>query len=402
MACLLFYAGLYPLHYLVITASQRRTKMLAIPVLDGDAKYTKKSHIYRTPAQRIWAVLLPAAATCTTDVWFQTAILSSTIGYDFVLAFANVSGAFLDGFFAEWEAGGVVPNGSKSEALHLISSDMRTTFLSTYTSWAGMVGVAASIAHSRSSFLIGFGYIIVSILCAFVAVQLGSDFAKFISSSAPITNTSYQFAKKAQYLLHRLMAVLILYIIASYIYLDRGGKQDLIEGKQFWIASTKWNQLSLSILFAVCGAYAGNKVADDITPNFIQSSVFPMGTLICNALFGLLGLSLNFMRLSDESWADSLFLRAFALNFCGAASLFARHASDNRQLYYGNKKGGWKLAGINIAANILFATLLFWIALEVEILLNPEATDKKSGRVVRKLLKILESRREGQNTVSVG
>ena len=100
--------------------------------------------------------------------------------------------------------------------------------------------------------------------------------------------------------------------------------------------------------------------------------------------------------LGDESWDDSLCLRAFALNFCGAASLFARHASDNRQLYYGNKKDGMRLAGINITANILSATLLFWIALEVEILLNPDATNKKSGRVVRKLLKILERQRDAK------
>ncbi|KAL7442546.1 hypothetical protein ACHAXM_008442 [Skeletonema potamos] len=375
--------------------------MIAIPVLDGHAKYTKKSHIYRTPAQRIWVVLLPAAATCTTDVWFQTAILSSAIGYDFVLAIANVSGAFLDGFFAEWESGGAVPNGSITEAFHLISEDMRASFLSTYTSWAGMVGVAASVAHSRSSFLIGLGYIIVSILCAFVAVQLGSDFAKYLASSAPITHTSYQFAKKAHTLLHQFMMLLILYIMVSYIFLNKGGTQDLIEGKQLLIASTPWNQLSLSIIFAVLGAYAGNKVADDITPKFIESSVLPMGTLICNAFFGLLGLSLNCMRLSDESWEDSLVLRAFALNFCGAASLFARHASDNRNLY-GKNKDGLRLAGINITANILFATLLYWVALEMEILLNPEATNKKSGRVVRKLLKILERQREGQNALTAG
>ena len=379
--------------------------MIAIPVLDGDAKYTKKSHIYRTPAQRIWLILLPAAATVTTDVWFQTAILSSAIGYDFVLAFANVSGAFLDGFFSEWESGGTaMPNGSKTEALHLISEDMRASFLSTYTSWAGMVGVAASIAHSRSSFLIGFGYIIVSILCAFIAVQLGSDCAKYISSNAPITNTSYQFAKKAHNILHQFMAILIIYIMVSYLYLDRGDVQDLGEAKQFLIASTPRNQLALSILFAVCGAYVGNKVADVITPKFIESSsaVLPMGTLICNSLFGLLGLSLNCMRLNDESWGDSLVLRAFALNFCGAASLFARHASDNRQLYYGKSKDGLRLAGMNITANVTFATLLFWIALEVEILLNPEATKKKNGRVVRKLLKILEKRREGQHVLNTG
>jgi hypothetical protein len=38
----------------------------------------------------------------------------------------------------------------------------------------------------------------------------------------------------------------------------------------------------------------------------------------------------------------------------------------------------------------------------MEILLNPEATNKKSGRVVRKLLKILERQREGQNALTAG
>ena len=359
--------------------------MIAIPVLDGDAKYTKKSHIYRTPAQRVWIIVLPAAATCTTDVWFQTAILSSTIGYDFALAFANVSGAFLDGFFIEWESGAAVPNGSKSEALHLISEDMRSSFLSTYTSWSGMVGVAASIAHSRSSFFIGFGYILVSIFCAFVAIQVGSDFAKYTSSSTPITNISYQFATQAHNLLHRFMFILLLYIAMSYIYLYREGEEE-----------SPWQQLSLSIMFSVLGAYTGNKVVDDITPKLLNTSILPMGTLLCNTIFGLMGLSLNFMRLSDNSWEDSLVLRAFALNFCGAASLFARHASDNRQIYY--KQGGARMVGLNIAVNVLFATLLFWIALEIEILLsNPEATNRKSGHVVRKLLKILERRRNVHN-----
>ena len=149
---------------------------MAIPVmLDGDSnhissKYTKRSSAYRTRAQYLLSILLlPAAATVTTDVWFQSATVSSAFGYDLVLAVTNVSGAFLDGFFAAWEYGVAVPSGAKTEALHMIADDMRAFYLSTYTSWAGMVSVAASLAHARSSPLVGIVYILLSILCAFVA-----------------------------------------------------------------------------------------------------------------------------------------------------------------------------------------------------------------------------------------
>ena len=149
---------------------------MAIPVmLDGDSnhissKYTKRSSAYRTRAQYLLSILLlPAAATVTTDVWFQSATVSSAFGYDLVLAVTNVSGAFLDGFFAAWEYGVAVPSGAKTEALHMIADDMRAFYLSTYTSWAGMVSVAASLAHARSSPLVGIVYILLSILCAFVS-----------------------------------------------------------------------------------------------------------------------------------------------------------------------------------------------------------------------------------------
>lgn len=141
-----------------------------ILMLDGETKYHKKSSLYRTRTQTfLCATVLPAAATVTTDVWFESAILLSSFGYELVLAITNVSGAFLDGFFLAWEDGSAVPNGAGTEALHLIAHDMRTFYLSTYTSWSGMVGVAASLAHAKASVLIGLGYIPLSILCAFVA-----------------------------------------------------------------------------------------------------------------------------------------------------------------------------------------------------------------------------------------
>lgn len=147
---------------------------MAIPVVlesDDEEKYNnRKKTSYRKRRQSLLCILLlPAAATVTTDVWFESAILLSSFGYELVLAITNVSGAFIDGFFSAWDSGSAIPSGYKTEALALIANDMKAFYLSTYTSWAGMVGVAASLAHVKSSVSVGIIYILLSILCAFMA-----------------------------------------------------------------------------------------------------------------------------------------------------------------------------------------------------------------------------------------
>lgn len=366
-------------------------------ILDSDDKYRKSSSIftYRARAQPLlWVLILPAAATVTTDVWFQSDILSSAFGYDVVLAITNVTGAFFDGFFSAWESALAVPSGPKTEALHLIADDMRAFGLSTYTSWAGMVGVAASMAHTRSSALVGILYILLTILCAFVAHGLGSDFAQYISSPDPITNKPY--STRAHRLLQQFMTCLVGYILLSYMYLGEENI-DSDTGKEFWIIATPRNQLVVSTVFAIFGAYGGHWLADIISKSqSLKYPLIPMETLICNALFGMLGLSLNAFKLSNVLWGESLILRGFAINFCGAASLFARHVSDNRRLYAKKWKGLWR-AWINMVANIVFATLVFWAAFEIEQWEQPSETRKG---VVVKIMKILEKRRK--NRASLG
>ena len=138
-------------------------------MLDGEFKYVKKT--LRTARTRsfVWTLLFPAAATVTTDVWFHTARVASNFSYDLTLAITNVSGAFLDGFFSAFESGDAVPIGPKTEALHLVAEEARTFGLSTYTSWAGMVNVAASMGIARSNFAVGLVYILMCIGCGFVA-----------------------------------------------------------------------------------------------------------------------------------------------------------------------------------------------------------------------------------------
>jgi len=253
---------------------------------------------------------------------------------------------------------------------------------------AGMVGVAALMAHARSSALVGIMYILLTILCAFLAHGLGSDFARYISSPDPITNKPY--STKAHKLSQQFMTCLVGYVLLSYMYL---GEEDIDsdEGNHFWIIATPRNQLVVSTVFAILGAYSGHWLANIISKS-LKYRPIPMETLVCNALFGMLGLSLDAFKLSDVSWGESLILRGFAINFCGVASLFARHASDNQRLY-GKKWRGLAIVWINIVANIVFATLVFWAAFEIEQWEQPSETRRG---VVVKIIKILEKRRKNQ------
>ena len=218
---------------------------------------------------------------------------------------------------------------------------------------------------------------------------VGSDFAQYISSHDTLTNKPY--VNRSHKLLEQSMICLRGYIILSYIYLGEENIESSTDdggGEKFWVAATPRNQLVVSSMFAVLGAYIGHLLVDMISEK-LRHPLIPMETLICNGMFGLLGLTLNMMKLIDVSWGDSLLLRGFALNFCGAASLFARHASDNRRLYT-KKGGGRRQAMVNVTANIIFATIVFWVAFEIEEWEQPH--DTRRGVVV-KIQKILERRR---------
>jgi len=203
--------------------------------------------------------------------------------------------------------------------------------------------------------------------------------------------------KRAHTLLEHCGVSLVIYITISYIYLGEENIEESPEvdaGKWFWVVATPRNQLLVSSIFAILGAYIGNLIVEIIS-NKLRHPLIPMETLVCNWLFGMLGLSLNVMKLIDASWGDSLILRGFALNFCGAASLFSRHASDNRRLYTAKVKRGATTSRRralmkNMSANIIFATIVFWVAFEVEEWeVDP---DIRRGAVV-KIMKILEKRR---------
>ena len=203
------------------------------------------------------------------------------------------------------------------------------------------------------------------------------------------------YARRANELLKNFMIFLVGYVLLPYVYLGGGILEDPDDKDEdinrFWITATPRNQLAVSSIFAVMGAYVGHELATSISMS-TRHPLIPMETLICNGLFGLMGLTLNMMKLRDRSWGDSLLMRGFAINFCGAASLFARHASDNRRLF-AKKKVGHRRAAINMCANVLLAMVIFWIALEIEEWTHP---DTHRRGVVMRIMKILERREETQ------
>lgn len=198
---------------------------------------------------------------------------------------------------------------------------------------------------------------------------------------------------------------LVGYVLLSYISLgreilkesdddDEEGKGPMPKGadESLWVLPTPRNQLAVAIVFAILGAYGGNLFAGIISMK-LRHPLIPMETLICNGLFGLMGLTLSVMKLRDDKWGDSLILRGFAINFCGAASLFARHASDNRRLYSKKGTSGFRRAVINMTANIAFASVVFWVAFEIIEWEHRDDADHHSRGVVLKIMKILETRR---------
>ena len=64
---------------------------------------------------------------------------SSALDYDVVLVMTDISGAFIDGLLQAWETGVASPP-------RIVSDDFRVYYKSTYTSWSGMVNVAATLA----------------------------------------------------------------------------------------------------------------------------------------------------------------------------------------------------------------------------------------------------------------
>ena len=385
-------------------------------------------------------IVLPAAAECTSSVWFPEVVL---FGLDLQLVALNVTGSLLEGFFAAWDTGVVRRPGMLGALLPWIASDVRGSFLSTYTSWAGMIAVAAAMA-SRGSLLTGLLYILGSVACGLVGNAAGEAAARSLAGDGTRRGEAAEppGLPAARY---ALLAALLAYIAATLAAVradaaitfhdaDAGRDEDL-PALRAWLDRDE-ARLLVAMGFSVLGAAAGNALAgladarrrrphaDHLCGGPGQPSRaahggsrrrrrprrddgpsvggrrraplpaapaagagtppptvdLPRGTLICNSLFALLGLALNACALRRRRWVRSVPLQAFSQSFCGAASAFAGHTNDTRELW---ARAGPSRAMHNLAANLGGAVVVFLVAVELERMLGSAAAiDQNADGVV--------------------
>ena len=199
---------------------------------------------------------------------------------------------------------------------------------------------------------------------------LGSDLAQYISAPSSIldsaTNLPYSPVPRAHKILDLWLLVVAIYIFTTYVYIEMTEPY-----QKFWTEKSPSNQLIASVIFAVGGAYTGN-IVSKLSPKNTQ---IPIGTVLCNTTFSLLSLSMSLLGGINPLWSESLLLRAFSINFCGSASVFSRHISGLSLLY---SKSNGRLVILNVMVNLILAATVYWIALEIEILLHEAESNDDS------------------------
>ena len=326
-----------------------------------------------------WRLVLPAAAECTASVWFPTVTL---LGHDVQLAALNILGAGLQGFFvsvgvteASYRDAGPV-----GAVLPSVTSYVQGYFLSTFTSWAGMVGKASLFAHEGGSYHVGILYMLLCIVLGIVAHAAGGALARGVAAlvGAPVNAT--ERAKRPESPLASVVRIAFLmvitaFVIGTYVEVLKGIKDfedsDVFvedQGSLLTFMSAEHNQLLVAIAFSIAGAWTGNLMGDYIdghTSSVGEEPTVARGTLACNVTFALAGLSLSAARLHHPRFGRSVLLQSFAGSFCGSASAFNGHATDATDLI-GRKHAGWVAAFKNSLVNLVFSVVIFFIGCELE------------------------------------
>jgi len=335
-----------------------------------------------------WSLILPAAAECTASVWYPDVSIN---GVDLQLLSLNLLGALLEGFF---HSTGVVNRAAMAESgpvgtvLVRISVPMQNYFLSTFTSWAGMVGKAAYFAGEARSGAIGLLYIVISVLLGIAAHSVGAaastGYARYARPHSSSTSPAIVTAMRLS-----VLAGALAYVIATYVsvrnrfahFEDSDSFHDQEQPSLFSLLDAEHRRLLVAIVFSVAGARCGNLSGDYVDTVASRGSAtitIARGTLVCNAMFALLGLSLNVATLHRAPLARSVLLQSFAGSFCGAASAFNGHASDASALL-AQHTGGRSDALRNMLANLVLALLVFAIAYELESLIARAVTIDLDG-----------------------
>lgn len=330
-----------------------------------------------------WMLIVPAAAECVASVWTPEIIV---FGLDFQLAWLNITGALLEGFFAAWDSGRASPAGPMGAMLQDRAPTVRGYFLSVYTSWAGMVGKGAWFAFMYGSTFLGIVYMCACITAAVVAEAIGGAIAVAMGSRGPSTAPAIPPTGSRA----TLLAALVAFVAYTYLMVKHdevsfsdadvvGGKDELpslISG-----LDAEENRLVVAIACSIAGAFTGNALGDFLDSRAVaDKSAVNFGTLGCNFVFAVLGLTLNSFTLHKARYGRSVILQSFSGSFCGSASAFNGHASDTTELL---RSSGRRRALVNTAANLGLAMVVFLVALHLEhlIQLAPSIDVTADGRV---------------------
>lgn len=344
-----------------------RTELGKIWKEEGTNSYNKVA------SSLLWWLVWPAAAVITTDVWW---FFNMTENENLHLLSLNVAGAMMEGFFATWESGTIIPHSTYTALMERLADNVRAFFLSTFTSWAGMVGFATTIAYKHGSIVWGLLYMILSVSLGFLAHGLGGSIAKFISNREKPTTVLFQ--RRVRSLAGTVLIALIIYIVLSYALVVAHVRKlsDVFASTRYFFSAgiDDW-RLLVAVICSIAGAYTGNLVGNAVDSRFGAWGHLYMGTLFCNTIFTLLTVILPILTIRQPAvWKDSLWLDQFTKSFCGAASAFAGHISDLRLLW---EKDNPERAVQNAIANLTISFVVLFIAMELERLISKDNDESR-------------------------
>ena len=315
----------------------------------------------------LWLVALPATAECIASVWLPE---MTTNGWDVKTFFLNVTGAALEGFFAALEAG--APTGVVGGTLASVAKDVRGSFLAAYTSWAGMVVYSGVVAREQGSVAVGIGYMAASVLTGMLGFFFGGRLASaFSRGGAPVAPATLAQTRAG------LLGALFAFMAASYAMVradvtsfdDESGVSSELPSLISFLDAEE-NRLLVAMACSVTGAAFGNYVGA-LVDGSGRGGDFALGTLWCNTLFSLLGLTLPAATLRKAIFQRSVLLQSFAGSFCGAASAFAGHCADSCEVW---RAGRPCRALVNVGWNLLGAALLCVVGYELEGMMSQKAS----------------------------
>ena len=329
-----------------------------------------------------WSAALPALADVIASVWLPpTIVVCAHDAKTFVL---NVSGALLEGVCAACE-GDAAPDDTADGALGGLAGRVRAHFLGAYTSWAAMVGCAATLALQRGSFGHAIAYLVASVLSGALACAVGEAAA----ARALVMCTSWRARARADAtadaaadaarvrtcalgavlaclagsfaLVIRHVAFHDFTFVEEGTYLRHVGDAPLLS-----IFETEAAQMALSALSAAAGSAVGAAIGQRVDGRAAVGDA-PRGTLVCNTLAALAALALPAATLRRGRYGRSVALRALAGPFCGAASAFSAHCAETVAMR--RAAGGWR-ACRHVGCALIAALAVTRVAYEIELLLT--------------------------------